>query len=146
MDLNLLLNRNEILKEVNKITGYTGKQVEGRFDNIASTEDEEAMLVSLYNESMTQLFPSFSAYSPVFTNDSIRFNVPLSFNVDLSYLIEKELTQYLINEICYRWFKITKPDEVDFYSIQATRILNNLKTIFNMRVEPVRRPVRPMGF
>lgn len=146
MNLNFVLNRNDILREVNGITGYTGKQVEERFDNIASTEDEEPILVSLYDESIAQLLPSFSAYNPSFANDSLCFDVPLSFNADLSNMIEKELARYLINEICYRWFKITKPDEVDYYSMQAARILSNLKTIFNMRVKPVRRPVRPMGF
>lgn len=146
MNLLCTINRAQVLSEVNKITGYTGKQVEGGFDNIASTEDEENIIGSLYDESILQQLSSFAAYRPSLKSESIFFDVPETFDVSQNQAIEKDIMQFLINEVCYRWFKITKPDEVDFYSMQAARILNNLKTIFNMRVKPVRRPVRPMGF
>lgn len=146
MNLLCTINREQVLSEVNKITSYTGMQVEGGFDNIASTEDEENIIGSLYDESILQLFSSFAAYRPSLRSESILFDVPETFDVSQNQVIEKDIMQYLINEVCYRWFKITKPDEVDFYSMQGIRILNNMKTLFNMRMIPAKRPVRSMGF
>ncbi|RHJ75757.1 hypothetical protein [Parabacteroides sp. AM08-6] len=146
MDLFCTINRIEVLSEVNKITGYTGKQVEGKFDNIASTEDEENIIGSLYDESILQLFSSFAAYRPSLKSGSIFFDVPETFDISKKQVIEKDIMQFLMNEVCYRWFKITKPDEVDFYSMQGVRILDNIRTLFNMRIIPTKRPVRQMGF
>ncbi|WP_099465569.1 hypothetical protein [Parabacteroides provencensis] len=146
MELYCVLVRENVLQKVNEITGYTGKQIEGGFDKIASTEDESNIMNSLYNESILEILTSLSAYRPTIKDDVIVFDIPETFELKVKKTIEDYLNKYLINAICERWFKITKPDEVEYCQIQLIRILNGLKSLFNMRVKLVKRPVRSTGF
>lgn len=146
MELKCVLVRSDILQKVNEITGYTGKYAEGDFDKIASTEDESNIMNSLYDESILEIQASLSAYRPIVKEDAIIFDVPETFELKVKKTIEDYLNKYLINAICGRWFKITKIDEVEYYQIRSINILSNLKLLFNMRIELVKRPVRSIGF
>lgn len=139
------INKIEVVLEVSKITGYTGKNIkeESSFDLIATTEDESSMLDTFWNDSIAYLFDSVKKYNSTILEDSdgvnISFELPSSFDKNLTKSIQKTLSFFVINWMCSKWFNLSKKDEVSYYVKECERILVNISRLMNARNKPVKK-------
>lgn len=139
------INKNEVILEVSKITGYTGKNAkeEGVFGLIAATEDESSMLDTFWNDSIAYLFDSVKKYNSTILEDSdgvnISFELPSSFDKNLAKSIQKTLSFFVVNWMCSKWFNLSKKDEVSYYVKECERLLINISRLMNTRNKPIKK-------
>lgn len=138
MNIAINIRKNHILQEVNKLTAFTARQIEGGFDKIAATTDEEKMVLSFLEQGVTELSGHLTPYSPIVSGDTIDVYLPPTFDVLLLDSLERTISLYLTCDVCARWFAITKPDELSFLS-RKSDLLVDIISLLNVRIKPTER-------
>lgn len=138
MNIAINIRKNHILQEVNKLTAFTARQIEGGFDKIAATTDEEKMVLSFLEQGITELSGHLTRYSPIVSDDTIDVYLPPTFDVLLLDSLERTISLYLICDVCARWFAITKPDEQSFLG-RKSDLLVEIISLLNVRIKPTER-------
>ena len=118
MDIDIILNKSDIMPEVYKITGYTGAKNED-MDKISSTEDDVNILDSYFGEAISSIADIISrqGYLSSETEESSTFcfALPTNWNQNLKKALEKSMKQYVSNYVCMQWFNLSKKEEVQYY-------------------------------
>lgn len=65
MDVTVGIDRRKVLNEVNKLTAFTARQIDGSFDKISATTDEEKIVLSYLEQARSELISKMSTFSPV---------------------------------------------------------------------------------
>ena len=118
MNIEVTLNKAEIMPEVYKITGYTGaKNMD--IEKISSTEDDLNILDSYFGEAVSSIADIVSRYGYL-SNETEKsstfcFDLPSSWKIAVKKALEKSLKQYVSNYICLQWFNLSKKEEVTYY-------------------------------
>lgn len=149
MNITSSISKSSVFAEVSKITGYTGKNVQGNieneklFDLVAATTDEEDLLSTYWNDALETLFDSVKKYGASVSDTSsgrtFTFDLPSNFDSSGTSSIEKTMNLCVINWICAKWFNVSKKDEVEYYEREAGRLLNNLSRLLNARKKPIKK-------
>ena len=66
----------------------------------------------------------------------ITFNMPANWNINAQTSLSKNLTQYIVNYICYKWFVITKQDTIKSYSDTLESIVLKIRQNLSERNKP----------
>lgn len=138
MNVAITLNKPKVLREVNKLTAFTARQISGGFDRIAATTDEERIVLSFMEQAISELSSKLVDYHPLFSDSAIDFDLPSTFDLILEKNIEDAIVNYLVNEICARWFSITKPDEKR-YSEGSNILSGDVLNLLCVRNKPKER-------
>lgn len=118
MNIEVILNKAEIMPEVYKITGYTGaKNMD--IEKISSTEDDLNILDSYFGEAVSSIADIVSRYgylsNETENGSTFCFDLPSSWKIAVRKALEKSLKQYVSNYICMQWFNLSKKEEVTYY-------------------------------
>ena len=118
MNIEVTLNKAEIMPEVYKITGYTGaKKMD--IEKISSTEDDLNILDSYFGEAVSSIADIVSRYgylsNETENSSTFCFDLPSSWKIAVRKALEKSLKQYVSNYICMQWFNLSKKEEVTYY-------------------------------
>lgn len=141
MDIDIALNRNEIMSEVYKITGHTGAK-SGDIDKISSTEDDLNILESYFGEAISSISDIISRQgylaeeAPNFSTFCL--TLPANWKMKIKNALEKTMKQYTINYICMQWFNLSKKDEVKYYSEVCDSLSISIKKYLLEREKPIR--------
>lgn len=138
MNVPINIRRSHILNEVNKLTAFTAKQIDGGFDKIAATSDEEKTVLSFLEQGLTELCGHLTSYHPIISDDTIDVCLPPTFDILLLDSLEGSIATYLINEVCARWYAVTKPDEQSFLG-RKNDLLVEIISLLNIRIKPTER-------
>lgn len=138
MNIPINIRKEDILSEVNRLTAFTARQVDGAFDRITATSDEERVVLSYYHASISDLAGKLSGFKPIISEGSIDLDLPSTFDVLLCDSVEKAIIGYIVNEICDRWFSVTKPDE-NGYKARSGLLLMDIESLLNVRIKPRER-------
>lgn len=111
MDVVIGIQRERVLKEVNKLTAFTARQTEGGFDKITATSDEEKIVLSFLDQAISEMVGKLTDYSPITGDDEVSFSLPITFDHLLIPAASNAIVNYLVHETCDRWFAVTKPGE-----------------------------------
>lgn len=138
MNIAINIRKNHILQEVNRLTAFTAKQIEGGFDKIAATTDEEKVILSFLEQGIAELSGHLTRYHPIVSEDTIDVCLPPTFDILLLDSLERAISVYLICDVCARWFLITKPDEQSFLG-RKSDLLVEIISLLNVRIKPIER-------
>lgn len=138
MNVAINIRKSYILQEVDKLTAFTAKQIEGRFDKIAATTDEEKVVLSFLEQGIAELYGHLTRYHPIVSDDTIDVCLPPTFDILLLDSLERAISTYLICDVCTRWFAITKPDEQSFL-VRRGDLLDEITSLLNVRIKPIGR-------
>lgn len=138
MNVTINIRKGHILQEVNKLTAFTAKQIEGGFDQIAATTDEEKIVLSFLEQGVTELSGFLTSYHPIVSDDAVDVCLPPTFDILLLDSLERAISTYLICDVCARWFAITKPDEQSFLGRRGD-LLDEITSLLNVRIKPIGR-------
>lgn len=140
----ITITKANIMSEVYKITGYTAKDSERELepDKVTATEDEIKLLESYYGEAVTGMTDIISNHGYLKTDDAtscvFSLSMPSNWNNNLSSALDKNVSQYMVNFICGRWFNISKKEEVNFYTSLGVEMKLKVAKILNERTKPIR--------
>lgn len=138
MNVPINIRKSHILNEVNKLTAFTARQIEGGFDKIAATTDDEKFVLSYLSQSVSELYGHLVDFHPIASVDTIDLCMPPTFDVLLIDSIELAISNYLINEVCARWFEVTKPEEQSYINRRNVLLLEIIN-LLNVRIKPMER-------
>lgn len=141
MEVIVSINKSDVMPEVYKITGMTGKKNDD-MDGISSTEDDDAILYSYLEEAASNLSGILSGESSSFemSADSITYTLllPANWKHGVQPALEKSMRLYVINYVCMQWFNLTKKDYVAYYSSLCETIALAIKKHLCERSRPKR--------
>lgn len=141
MEINIALNKIEIMPEVYKITGHTGAK-SGDIDKISSTEDDLNILDSYFGEAISGIADIISRQGYLYeeTPDVSVFclTLPANWKLKVKSVLEKTVKQYAINYICMQWFNLSKKDEVKYYGEVCDSLAITIKKYLLEREKPIR--------
>lgn len=135
MNVNITLTKNDILDQVYRITGYTGKKG-GDLDKLASTEDDSILLGSYYDEATCSLADVVSLYGSV-SDTAVTLAMPVNWKSGVQTSLGSAIKNYIINYMCMKWFALSKKDEVQYYANMADKMEANIKKLLTEREKPV---------
>lgn len=138
MNVTLNIRKGHVLQEVNKLTAFTARQIEGGFDKIAATTDEEKIVLSYLDQGVTELSGFLTSYHPIVSDDAIDVCLPPTFDILLLDSLERAISLYLICDVCARWFAVAKPDEQSFLG-RKSDLLVEIISLLNVRIKPTER-------
>lgn len=148
MEVLITLEKATISQEVDKITGYTGRNTESkeqreRFDAIATSMDEENLLSSYYYDGVSHLAENLQAYTAIVKpagSDSLQIALQLPSSFDATgnaFMLNKTACSYVANFMSGKWFNVVKKDETQFYVGECSRIMQGIKRILTTRKKPI---------
>lgn len=118
MNIEITLNKADIMPEVYKITGYTAVKNQD-MDKISSSEDDLNILNSYFGEAVSSIADVVSRYGYILDETDehsiLCFELPSSWKQAVRMALEKSLKQYVSNFICMQWFNLSKKEEVTYY-------------------------------
>lgn len=138
MDINIEIDKNAVMAEVYKITGYTGAK-SGDIDKISSSEDELNILNSYYNDSMSAMADIISRDGYLLNEHSFCLTLPSNWKKKIKGVLEKSMKQYSVNYICMQWFNLSKKDEVKYYGEICEELALSIKKYLLERERPSRQ-------
>ena len=134
MNIEVTLNKAEIMPEVYKITGYTGaKNMD--IEKISSTEDDLNILDSYFGEAVSSIADIVSRYGYL-SNETEKSST--FWKIAVKKALEKSLKQYVSNYICMQWFNLSKKEEVTYYGIVCDKQAVAIKKYLLERERPKR--------
>lgn len=141
MEVIVSINKSDVMPEVYKITGMTGKKNDD-MDGISSTEDDDSILYSYLEEAASNLSGILSSESSSFemSADSITYTLllPANWKQGVQPALEKSMRLYVINYVCMQWFNLAKKDDVAYYSSLCETIALAIKKHLCERSRPKR--------
>jgi hypothetical protein len=139
MNIDISILKEKIFPAVYQITGYSGKLGKD-IDNLSTTEDDKNILSLYMDEAITNISDVIARKSYLKSEDDttivITFNMPANWNINTQTSLSKNLTQYIVNYICYKWFVITKQDTIKSYSDTLESIVLKIRQNLSERNKP----------
>lgn len=138
MEVTITLDKNKVMEEVYKITGYTGAKTDGEvMDKISSTEDDLRLLDSYYNEAVGSLSEIIANFGAVI-NSEVKLALPVNWDASAKNSVETNLANYLVNYVCVKWFNLTKKDDMAYYTELVSALSQSIITLLCKRTKPKR--------
>lgn len=138
MEVVISFNKQSVLSSVKEITGYTGKTLGEGIDIIAVTDDESNIMDTLLDQALTDLLAKISRYMPVYSGDTIRIELPKTFDQKALPLLNKGIEDLITNDACSAWFHIARLEgDSKKYSEMAFNSYQNVIKLLCARVKPV---------
>ena len=140
MEHSITIPKDNVMSEVYKITGYTGSKA-GDIDKISSTKDESKILNSYLKEAIGSISDIISAYGVIKETDSeciIDLIMPANWKVAVKDSLITNLSNYLTNFVCLKWFNLTHKEDVEYYNNILKTISANIIKLFCERIRPIR--------
>ena len=141
----LTINKADVLKEVNKTTGYIGTKMEedkSAYGRIATTEENEEILDRFWDEACTaatDVFkPFISSFSSDITKYEVNLNMPSSFDSNLTPSMVISMFSYFVSYIISRWNKFSNKAEVESYAADALGAMDDVRKKLYWRKKPTR--------
>ena len=141
----LTVNKADVLKEVNKTTGYIGTKMEedkSAYGRIATTEENEEILDRFWDEACTaatDVFkPFISSFSSDITKHEVNLNMPSSFDSNLTPSMVISMFSYFVSYIISRWNKFSNKAEVESYAADALGAMDDVRKKLYWRKKPTR--------
>jgi hypothetical protein len=134
-------DKESVLSAVQKITGYTGKNVPEGFDRIAATDDEQTLTDDLFDESLKSLAAKLTEYSPEIDKENgvILIRNSSNFNSVVIPAISGAVNNILTNDIASKWFFISREvADAEKYNSQAASDFNDIIPLLLQRNRPKR--------
>ncbi len=124
-----------ILSDVYRITSYQARNKEN-FDTLSASADDNDLVESLLDDSVTELLDEFKKYSASFDDPDFSFTLPS--NVDTPGLLglEKSIKMFLVSRVCAKWFDVNHL-EAGVHDKTSIQQIVNIKRMFNLRTKPV---------
>lgn len=136
MQLTITVNKQSIYTSVELVTGFTGKSVGERVDNIMASDDETTLMDDLIKTAVTTLIGSKRKYSPVVNGDKIQFDVPDNFNAGIRGSIEDLVNKFIANRVLSDWFFIVRlPENSKRYMALAEADMAGISNLFCSRTK-----------
>lgn len=139
MDIDITILKSDILPEVYTITGYNGKAAKD-IDAISTTDDDKSILSIYMDEALTDLSEIVSRSGFLKTDDDtsfvFSFTLPDNWNTNTQTSLSKNISQYVVNYICYKWFMFTKQDVSKSYIDTITNIVLKIRKNLTERNKP----------
>lgn len=139
MEVSVQITRENVMQEVYKITGYTGKK-NGDMDGLSSTEDDVNVLDIYYSEATSSLAEEISRMGYLSQEDgstsSFQFTLPSNWNGNMKSSLVKSMEQYVCNYICAKWFNLMKKNETEHYSNLCTQLGASIQKFLLERKRP----------
>lgn len=136
MQLIIPINKPSIRSAIEMVTGYIGKNVGQRVDNIMATDDEAALVDQLINASVSSFVSSKRKYSPVYTNEAVTLTMPDNFDVSIKQSVSDAVEQYIINRSLSEWFAIARlPEDAARYMATASEYLADASSLLCSRIK-----------
>lgn len=134
---NLALNHQSVIDSIQKITGYTGKNVEGKLDNISVTSDEDDVIKDISEKAILDLLSKIGGYKPIYDNWVIKIETPKTFDVGATSLLIKEIESFVVNRACALWFHITRMEaDMKMYMELSENNSFNIQRLLCRRIKP----------
>jgi hypothetical protein len=134
-------SKDDVVSAVQKITGYTGKNIPEGFDRIAATSDEQTLIDELFDESLKGFVSKLTEYSPSIDkgNRLISIRNSSSFNQAVIPAISGSVNNILTNDIASKWFFISREVvDAEKYNSQAVSDFNDIIPLLLQRNRPER--------
>lgn len=138
MEYSIAINKQDVMESVKKITGYTGKNIGERVDNIAITDDEANIIETLSEKSITDFLSKISRFMPVYTGNAVKVELPKTFDAKVLPLLSKGVEDLVTNDACSCWFFIARlEDDAKKYSEMTVNCFQNVLRLLCARVKPI---------
>lgn len=144
--LNISVNRDEVYREVDKITGYTGKKDSedgSSYERIATIEENEEILQRYFNEACTTISDVIKRYvseSPSlgFAEYSAVLSMPTNWDASMSSSVNESVKTCIIDHICCKWMRLVKSEEETKYATDAASALMEVRN----KLAHIKKPSR----
>lgn len=137
MEYSIAIDKQLVLRSIKEITGYIGKNIAERVDNVMLTDDESNIIDSLFNKSITDFLSKLGRYTPVYSETAIKVDLPKTFDQKVIPLLSKGVGDLIVNDVCSSWFFITRMEEDSkMYSEMANNCFNNVMRLLCSRMKP----------
>jgi len=138
MNIILTINKNNILSSIKSITGFTGKNIEGKIDNISVTDDEETIISDLIKKATTNIVGSLFLYSAILSDADISLTLPANYNNNATASAISLLENTIVNYASSSWFYIARLDkDAETYLNKAGSTLAELQDVLCSRNKPL---------
>lgn len=164
MKIRFEMERESILFQVKNRAFKAGESIKiGDMVHVASmaqpSDEDDDLLCDFINTAVDRIVDVFSGHlekmEPIEETDVIEpsgdggkiiftFDVAAGFDMNQSAPILNGMKNYIVEYTLASWYKTTLPKMADFSRCDS--ILSEIKHRVNRRINPVRRPVRPIGF
>lgn len=142
--LQVIIDKDNVLKEVEKATGYTGFKMVGdkdAYERIAATQGELKDLGVFWEEAcniVTDILKPFIGSSVETDDYQVTLNMPSAFDSNLSPSINSSLQNFFILYITGRWFKYANKAEAAGAIEDAESMLADVKRKIYFKKKPTR--------
>lgn len=132
------LNYQSVASSIQKITGYTGKNIDGKLDNISVTEDEDDVIRDISEKAVSDFLSKIGSYKPVYENWVMNIDVPKTFDTGATELLSKEIENFIVNASCSMWFHIAREeaDTKKYLELSGNNLLN-IQRLLCRRIKPI---------
>ena len=144
MDITITITAAELLPDVYKITGYTGKKAvtDKDIDRISSDSDDANILGDYFMEACNALADIFTrtGYASAMTSTSVTYALtfPANWKSGVLTSMTKACKTYIVNYMCRLWFNLAQKGEVAYYEGQCDQLADTIRKFMYERVKPVR--------
>ena len=151
MEININVNKISVYDEVAKTTSYIGAKMgqEGAYQRIFTTDEDRTMLERFWVETAATATEMLKEYAVMVNqNESGAYDLENDYDVTLEMPSNYDNTQtsginnsmynYFVASILTKWFKIVNKEEAEAYAIDATAMLNDVKSKLYNRTRPKR--------
>lgn len=137
MEYSIPINKQNILEVVKRITGYTGKGVGENIDKITVTDDESGVIEGLTEKSIVDFLSKIGRFSPVYSSEVIKVELPANFDSKVQPLLEKAVEDMIVNDASSSWFFIVRMNEdAEKYGSMALNSFQNVLRLLCSRIKP----------
>lgn len=148
MTTTFTINKDDVLTEVAKATGYTGSKMVGEdtaYDRVLATDEALADLGMFWTEAcdaVTDLLKPYLTSVNISDDYAATTSMPSGYDPTLTASIESRLQGFFVLYITSRWFKYANKPEAEGTLAEAEGMLQDAKRKIYHR----KRPVRPTTF
>lgn len=136
MQLMITINKQSIYSSVELVTGFTGKSIGEKVDNIMASDDETTLMDDLIKTAVNTFIGSKRKYSPIISGDKIQFDVPSNFNEDVRESIEDLVNKFIANRVLSDWFFIVRlPEDSKRYMSMSETDMAGISNLFCSRTK-----------
>lgn len=147
IEVMIQIEKDKVLAEVGKTTGYTGAKMDGdgnAYDRIQTTDDDEEVLERFWNEAASatvghfRQFVTSSSTNADSGNLEVMMSLSSAYDETLTASVQTSLKSYFVNYIVGKWYKFTNKGEADGYLAEAKRMMDDAASKIYYRKKPKR--------
>jgi len=149
MRVTYTVDKEDVLKEVRRLTHYVGSRKVGgddsTFERISTTESDHEMLDQFWNAACSAATDQLKHFAMSVNNDKdgnesyeVVMEMPSQYDTTLNESIEDSLTNFFINLIASKWCKIADQEDEAKYAADALGYMADVDKKMYYRKRPTR--------